>query len=434
MIFKYVEKNISFLFCILLLVIYFFLYFHIIPVIGLCLFLCSLFFGVHIISKRSENFLINNPELFLLVCMFLYGFYNPVVAYFSDKMDNDVYKAMIIYATSVPAYLIGLHSYNAKLTEIKSLPINHKLFYFFIFLLVILIAFKSYFFYSIDLYFNPVNLAGKGRYYIFGSMNQMDVIIGILITGIFLFLIYYYKNLSKVMLFSVAVLLLYYILLNIFAGNRRDFIPMLLGVFFIIVYRYNIKFGWKWMVTIVIVASLFNIMGGVRSMVSNKIAFNKETVVSSLKSNEFTIPFNTLIDEVASYEKNPDSYGFRNGETYIRNTFEIFIPRNLFPNKFTSLAKEYMVKFHNTTNYAIAYTPVTESFINFGKYGATFVYIVIGLLMGFLTNYKNQIFVFAFFCLTIDFCRSEYSGFVYNYVVVLFPFIVSFVLNKFKIA
>ena len=434
MIFKYVEKNISFLFCILLLVIYFFLYFHIIPVIGLCLFLCSLFFGVHIISKRSENFLINNPELFLLVCMFLYGFYNPVVAYFSDKMDNDVYKAMIIYATSVPAYLIGLHSYNAKLTEIKSLPINHKLFYFFIFLLVILIAFKSYFFYSIDLYFNPVNLAGKGRYYIFGSMNQMDVIIGILITGIFLFLIYYYKNLSKVMLFSVAVLLLYYILLNIFAGNRRDFIPMLLGVFFIIVYRYNIKFGWKWMVTIVIVASLFNIMGGVRSMVSNKIAFNKDTVVSSLKSNEFTIPFNTLIDEVASYEKNPDSYGFRNGETYIRNTFEIFIPRNLFPNKFTSLAKEYMVKFHNTKNYAIAYTPVTESFINFGKYGATFVYIVIGLLMGFLTNYKNQIFVFAFFCLTIDFCRSEYSGFVYNYVVVLFPFIVSFVLNKFKIA
>ena len=434
MIFKYVEKNISFLFCILLLVIYFFLYFHIIPVIGLCLFLCSLFFGVHIISKRSENFLINNPELFLLVCMFLYGFYNPVVAYFSDKMDNDVYKAMIIYATSVPAYLIGLHSYNAKLAEIKSLPINHKLFYFFIFLLVILIAFKSYFFYSIDLYFNPVNLAGKGRDYIFGSMNQMDVIIGILITGIFLFLIYYYKNLSKVMVFSVAVLLLYYILLNIFAGNRRDFIPMLLGVFFIIVYRYNIKFGWKWMVTIVIVASLFNIMGGVRSMVSNKIAFNKDTVVSSLKSNEFTIPFNTLIDEVASYEKNPDSYGFRNGETYIRNTFEIFIPRNLFPNKFTSLAKEYMVKFHNTTNYAIAYTPVTESFINFGKYGATFVYIVIGLLMGFLTNYKNQIFVFAFFCLTIDFCRSEYSGFVYNYVVVLFPFIVSFVLNKFKIA
>ena len=434
MIFKYVEKNISFLFCILLLVIYFFLYFHIIPVIGLCLFLCSLFFGVHIISKRSENFLINNPELFLLVCMFLYGFYNPVVAYFSDKMDNDVYKAMIIYATSVPAYLIGLHSYNAKLTEIKSLPINHKLFYFFIFLLVILIAFKSYFFYSIDLYFNPVNLAGKGRYYIFGSMNQMDVIIGILITGIFLFLIYYYKNLSKVMLFSVAVLLLYYILLNIFAGNRRDFIPMLLGVFFIIVYRYNIKFGWKWMVTIVIVASLFNIMGGVRSMVSNKFAFNKDTVVSSLKSNEFTIPFNTLIDEVASYEKNPDSYGFRNGETYIKNTFEIFIPRKLFPNKFTSLAKEYMVKFHNTKNYAIAYTPITESFINFGKYGATFVYIVIGLLMGFLTNYKNQIFVFAFFCLTIDFCRSEYSGFVYNYVVVLFPFIVSFVLNKFKIA
>ena len=434
MIFKYVEKNISFLFCILLLVIYFFLYFHIIPVIGLCLFLCSLFFGVHIISKRSENFLINNPELFLLVCMFLYGFYNPVVAYFSDKMGNDVYKAMIIYATSVPAYLIGLHSYNAKLAEIKSLPINHKLFYFFIFLLVILIAFKSYFFYSIDLYFNPVNLAGKGRYYIFGSMNQMDVIIGILITGIFLFLIYYYKNLSKVMLFSVAVLLLYYILLNIFAGNRRDFIPMLLGVFFIIVYRYNIKFGWKWMVTIVIVASLFNIMGGVRSMVSNKIAFNKDTVVSSLKSNEFTIPFNTLIDEVASYEKNPDSYGFRNGETYIRNTFEIFIPRKLFPNKFTSLAKEYMVKFHNTKNYAIAYTPVTESFINFGKYGATFVYIVIGLLMGFLTNYKNQIFVFAFFCLTIDFCRSEYSGFVYNYVFVLFPFIVNFVLNKFKIA
>lgn len=434
MIFKYVKNNSSFLFCILLLVIYFFLYFHTIPVIGLCLFLCSLFLGVHIISKRSGNFLINNSELFLLVCIFLYGFYNPVMAYLSDNMNIAVYKAMIIYATAVPAYLIGLHGYNDKLTEFKSLTINHKLFYFFIILLVILIAYKSYFFYSIDLFFNPLNLAGKGRDYIFGSMNQMDVIIGILITGIFLFLIYYYKNLSKIMLFSVATLLLYYILLNIFAGNRRDFIPMLLGVFYMIINRYNIKFSWKWLVTIVIVASLFNIMGGVRSMLSNKIAFNKDIVVSSLKNNEFTIPFNTLIDEVALYEKNADAYNFKKGETYIKNTFEIFIPRKLFPNKFTSLAKEYMVKFHNTTNYAIAYTPVTESFINFGKYGAAFVYIVIGLLMGFLTNYKNQIFIFAFFCLTIDFCRSEYSGFVYNYVLVLFPFIVSFVLNKFKIA
>ena len=109
MIFKYVEKNISFLFCILLLVIYFFLYFHIIPVIGLCLFLCSLFFGVHIISKRSENFLINNPELFLLVCIFLYGFYNPVVAYLSDNMNNEVYKAMIVYETD------KFHSKNDKI-------------------------------------------------------------------------------------------------------------------------------------------------------------------------------------------------------------------------------------------------------------------------------------------------------------------------------
>lgn len=57
---------------------------------------------------------------------------------------------------------------------------------------------------------------------------------------------------------------------------------MLLGVFYMIINRYNIKFGWKWMVTIVIVAFL-NIMGGVRSMVSNKIAFNKDIVASSLK-------------------------------------------------------------------------------------------------------------------------------------------------------
>jgi hypothetical protein len=197
MIFKYVKNNSSFLFCILLLVIYFFLYFHTIPVIGFCLFLCSLFLGVHIISKRSGNFLINNSELFLLVCIFLYGFYNPVVAYLSDNMNNEVYKAMIVYATAVPAYLIGLHGYNDKLTEFKSLTINHKLFYFFIILLVILIAYKSYFFYSIDLFFNPLNLAGKGRDYIFGSMNQMDVIIGILIIGIFLFLIYYHIKYTK---------------------------------------------------------------------------------------------------------------------------------------------------------------------------------------------------------------------------------------------
>ena len=85
---------------------------------------------------------------------------------------------------------------------------------------------------------------------------------------------------------------------------------MLLGVFYMIINRYNIKFRWKWLVTIVIVASLFNIMGGIRSMLSNKIAFNKDIVVSSLKNNEFTIPFNTLIDEVALYEKNADAYNF----------------------------------------------------------------------------------------------------------------------------
>ena len=85
------------------------------------------------------------------------------MAYLSDNMNIEVYKAMIIYATAVPAYLIGLHGYNDKLTEFKSLTINHKLFYFFIILLVILIAYKSHFFYSIGLFFNPVNLAGKGR-------------------------------------------------------------------------------------------------------------------------------------------------------------------------------------------------------------------------------------------------------------------------------
>jgi hypothetical protein len=46
-------------------------------------------------------------------------------------------------------------------------------------------------------------------------------------------------------------------------------------------------------------------------MLSNKIAFNKDIVVSSLKNNEFTIPFNTLIDEVALYEKNADAYNFK---------------------------------------------------------------------------------------------------------------------------
>lgn len=428
MFLEYVKKN-TFLPCILLLVSYTFLYFRTIPVLGLTLFCSSLFLGIYLIKKENKNLLINNASLFFLLCLFSYGFYNPFVAYLSNNMSLATYRAMLIYASAIPAYLVGLQLCKLQVSHGEQWKVTSDNCTVSIFLLILflLIAYKSYLFYSLDLFFNPLNLQGKSRDYIFGNMTQLDAVVGLVITGIFLFFIYQYKNIPKYMLVGLSVLLTYYILLNLMAGNRRDFIPMLLGLFYIIVSRYNIKFKWIYIIVFFVGSSLFNILGGVRTALSSGNKINKNILISSLKNNEFTIPFNTLADEVGLYESNPSEYEFKKGKTYIKNTFEIFIPRKLFPNKFTSLAKEYMVKFHNTTNYAIAYTPVTESFVNFGRLGSVLVYFFLGYFLAF--NIKNQIFIFIFFCLVIDFCRSEFSGFVFNYMVTSVPFLFNSLIN-----
>lgn len=439
MVIDWIKKYYEILICILLLAIYTYLYIHRIDSLGIGLFFFSLLFGFLVIKKKYGRVLVNNTELIFLVFLFLYGFYNPFIAFLSDIMTDSTYKAMLIYASSIPAYLIGVLFIKTTKHPIKEISLKcfsgNALLYCFILLLILfsLLVYMTYFFSSLDMLFNPSTLLGKNRNNFFKHITQIQIVIGLFISGIFLFFIFYFEKLSSKFQILIVILLSYYILMHLSVGNRKDFIPMLLGLMWIVVNKYRISVKISLVTAFLFVIFFFNFLGGIRSMIFRRETFGLEIIKSSIKYNEFTFPINTLIDEVDLYNKNPENYKFRYGKTFFINSFEIFIPRKFFHNKFTSLAKDYMHKFHDQSEYAIAYTPVTESFINFGPFGISIVYFFIGYIISFIANYKIKIFNFLFFCIIIDFCRGEISSIVFIYLFIALPFIMFLLLSRFKL-
>lgn len=422
--------------CILLLVGYIFLLYDKNDYLLVGMFVYSLFLVFFIIEHRqSHRLLINHTAVIFVIFLFLYGIYNSVISlFFHGEVPMDTYVSTIIYASTLPAFVLAWMTrkntdytllYRNQLAKKKT---NGFYNYFLVIFLSILLMYKTYFFVSNDMFFNLHGALNSNRLEFVENVSQLYVVTGLLVSGIYLYFIFYYKKIPRKLLFFLGVTLVYYILLQLAAGNRRDFMPMILGIVWVFVNSKKIKFNILGFVLLLLMVQVFNYFGALRSSTMDR---SIDVYQDLMKSNEFVYPFQTLKYEMAEYQKNENTYEFLYGYSYIVAPLT-FIPREIFPDKPKSLANEFVVK-HFSSKYRIigfAYTPVTESFVNFGLLGPFFVFLIVGRIVSFVQGSKNQVVNFIFFTMILDFCRGEFSTVVYQFVFIsLFLFLLPSIKN-----
>lgn len=406
--------------CFFLLTVYFFLFFCKIDLLLIFTFVYSLFAGFTIIKNKTNFLMANNSVVILLLFIFLYGIFNPIIDIFLfGNISDSIYFASLIYASTIPSFILGallVQSTQYNLTYIKAIQ-NKKYsrfyIYFLLLILVLLLGYKSYYFYNQGLLFNPSLLKTMSRLELFEEISQLWIVTGFMITSISLYFIYYFKILSKNTRLIFVCCLLYYIALQLSVGNRKDFVPMFIGLFWVFTNYKKIKFTFFWFLLMIIGIFLFLFLGSIRSELNLSENLNySQLMFETLSNNEFVYPFFTLSFAVQSYLNG--TLNFFYGKTIFLYPFLIFIPRVIFTSKPNSLATQFVLdNFGGGMGYA--YSPIAESFVNFGLFGPAIVFFIVGIMVSKFQEFRDQRFIFIFFTMIPDFCRGEFSTFFYQF-------------------
>lgn len=415
--------------CLLILVLYIILCFFKNDVFLILIFFYSLILAFKVIKSKNEYLLFNDSLAILLIFLFLYGFFNPIVGFFLDgEISKDTYFATIIYASTIPAYILGSSLVFSSNYDVKYMNcINLKKYdrNYTIFLILILLnclLYVTYGFYSQGILFNPSVTLKANRVELMSDVSQLQVLVGIFITSIFLYFIYYYKVIPYKIKLIFIFLLIYYVAMQMSVGNRRDFVPMIIGFFWVFVNYKKIHFTLVRFVFMLVGLFLFLFLGTLRSpeLLEDGFDFSKLAIIT-LSNNEFVYPFITLTYAVNSFFKGTLSLYY--GSTILFYPFLLFIPRVIFPLKPISLANAFVLdNFGGGMGYA--YSPITEFFVNFGVLGPFFCFFLLGMLISRIQGYKDQRIIFIFFTMIPDFCRGEISSFIYQFFFISF-FVIS---------
>jgi oligosaccharide repeat unit polymerase len=367
----------------------------------------------------------NDSTVIFLIFLFLYGIFNPIVEFFiQGSLSTVTYFSTIIYASSIPAYLLGVAFVKSDRYDLYYLNFGNNNFYkiknyniFLIFILSLFLLFVSFDFYSQGIFFNPSIALKTSRLELFTEISQIKIVVGLLISSVFLYFIYYFSSLSIRFKGIVIFLFCYFVLMELSVGNRRDFVPMLVGFFWIFVNTKKISFTFSRFIYMLFGLFVFLFIGSIRSSASIEEGFNFSTLaITTLSSNEFVYPFYTLNHSVAMFLNGSISFLF--GLSIFVYPVLYFIPRFIFPYKPSSLAVQFVKEIDSTMGYA--YSPVTEFFVNFGIIGPFVGFLIVGIIISKIQSFKDQRFNFIFFTMIPDFCRGEIGTFLYQFFFVSF--------------
>lgn len=426
------KKNIFFLGItqiIFILLIYIILIFIKLDYVLIFTFIYSFFLSFNIIKNKKSPFLFNDSTVIFLIFLFLYGFFNPIVEFIiQGSLSLVTYYATIIYASCIPAYVLGLAFSKSIRYDLNYLNLvnenikkskNYNI--FLIFVLCLLLLFVSFDFYSQGILFKPSVALKTSRLELFTEISQFKIVVGLLISSVFLYFIYYFSSLSIRLKGIIIFLLSYFVLMELSVGNRRDFVPMIVGLFWIFVNKKMISFTFSRFIFMLFGLFVFLFFGSIRSISSTEEIFNfSNLAILTLSSNEFVFPFYTLNYSVAMLLNGSISFLF--GLSIFVYPILYFIPRFIFPYKPSSLAVQFVKEIDSTMGYA--YSPVTEFFVNFGIIGPLVGFLLIGFIISKIQSFKDQRFNFIFFTMIPDFCRGEIGTFLYQFFFVSFFIIV----------
>ncbi|KQR93539.1 hypothetical protein ASG01_10220 [Chryseobacterium sp. Leaf180] len=381
----------------------------------------TLLLGFFIIKNQYETLYFNNSSLIFFIFFYLYGIFVFLVQYvLYTKVDSEVYSSVIIYLAAVFTYLIGTSVLRKEVyTSLETKSSFDKNYSVILAAIVsVLVVYKAAFFINQGLFFNPQSLMKSERNDLIKETSQLEIIVGFLITGGFLFFVYHFQNLKKYLKYFIIFLFVFYSSMQLSAGNRKDFAPVIIGIFWVFANIKKIKFTYLKFVGLLALILAFLYIGTLRSELLGGAKYTPaEKIAITLSSNEFVYPFYTLSFEVERAQKNKN-YHFKYGETVFINPIINFIPREIFPEKPKSLGTQFVERYYGKNGMGFAFTPVSEFFINFGYFGPALMYLFIGMGIIILQNIRDQRYNFIFFTLIVDFCRGEVSTFLYQFVIV----------------
>jgi oligosaccharide repeat unit polymerase len=410
---------------ILILFIYLSLIFVKSDSVLILIFVYSFFLSFIILKNKKKNLFFNDSTIIFLIFLFLYGFFNPIVEFvIQGSLSSVTYFATIIYASCIPAYILGVVFVNSNRYDLNYLNLvnrnikkskNYNI--FLILILSLLLFYVSFDFYLQGILFNPSVALKTSRLELFTEISQFKIVVGLFISSIFLYFIYYFTSLSIRYKLIIILLFSYFFLMELTVGNRRDFVPMVVGFFWIFVNNKKINFTFSRFIFMILGLFVFLFLGSIRSEASTEEDFNfSNLAITTLSSNEFVYPFYTLSHYVARYLD--DSIVFLYGFSIFLYPVLYFIPRIIFPEKPISLAIQFVNEIDSKMGYA--YSPVTEFFVNFGVIGPFIGFLFIGIIISKIQSFKDQRLNFVFFSMIPDFCRGEIGTFIYQFFFVSF--------------
>lgn len=211
-------------------------------------------------------------------------------------------------------------------------------------------------------------------------------------------------------------------------GSRRELIFIILFCFFCL-YCFNNGNIKGWQITIFILISIGFIFLGILRTKDSELGIL--SYVNAL--GEFIFPISTLYFYV---ENNFNDFFF--GGSYIQFFYD-FIPRFLMSDKPLPLAVDFAYLVSDPrADYVMgyAYTPITESFVNFGWFSVLILPIMIsGISLCF--EYLSNRFVFLPIILLsqiLNFQRTEMASLGFELVLFIFCFWVCFRFSSWKVA
>ena len=185
-------------------------------------------------------------------------------------------------------------------------------------------------------------------------------------------------------------LMMIFVVFMLSIGNRRDFVPVLLFSIGVYASRRVKGVDFRQILIMVSLALGMSWLESVRYQNGDEL----DTVSQKIGNSEFSYPVRTLV-----YYVNNDKHDLGLGKTYLMFPL-LFIPRNIWADKPKSLGTQFVIDAFGTDDYqGFAFTPNTESFLNFGYIGPIMVMTFIALLFVFLIGCKrvSRIYYFIVF-------------------------------------
>jgi hypothetical protein len=376
-------------------------------------FLCGQFFlGISIIRLVDGAWVFQDIRLFFLVFFFLYGATLPlVVVAGSGGQVRGLPGAAFMYGTGMLGFNIvqwwieqPWHDVPASVFRRIRPSFANAVLVFLGFSWVLYYAASRGIQFSLTIDRSQVRFIG----------TQTWVVSMFVVNGLAIYMFAGWTQLSRQARMVLVVSVSAFIVLQLFLGNRRDFLPMFIFFAGVVATRRHAVIRLKTVLISAIAFAGLTILGVLRQVIASPMLLLSDPVTLLVTQNEFVSPIQTLMHYVVKTRP------LRFGWTYF-SAPSLFIPRALWPEKPESLSLQFMRDAFGTTGMmGYAYTPVTEAYINFGWVGPFIFFALLSLGMAKLVKYADirPVLYFICFALIVDFNRGDVGGTFYSIVYV----------------